>query len=135
MPAAGRPSLYEILDVAPDASRSDLARAYRRRARDLHPDRAPAGRDADEEFTTLTQAYRLLSDPTRRAAYDAAHHDNTGAEDTAPPATLIPVPIRHIRPAATAPAPRRGQAPPGAQRPPIIAGPTYIDPYDPEATR
>src|SRR5688500_20195743 len=58
--------LYEILGVARDASDDDIKRAYRRRARELHPD---AGGD-EEEFKELTTAYEVLKNPAARANYD-----------------------------------------------------------------
>ncbi|HWB72861.1 MAG TPA: J domain-containing protein [Egibacteraceae bacterium] len=58
--------LYDILGVRRDASDDDIKRAYRRRARDLHPD---AGGDP-EQFKQLTAAYEVLKDPRARANYD-----------------------------------------------------------------
>lgn len=58
--------LYEILGVARDASEEDIKRAYRRRARELHPD---AGGD-ENEFKELTTAYEVLRNPDARANYD-----------------------------------------------------------------
>lgn len=58
--------LYEILGVPRDASQDEIKRAYRRRARELHPD---AGGDEDA-FKDITRAYEVLSDPDRRAVYD-----------------------------------------------------------------
>jgi curved DNA-binding protein CbpA len=121
MPGDAGSSPYELLGVTPDASQLELARAYRRRARELHPDVA-AGAD-DESFTAVTRAYRLVRDPARRAAYDAHHDPN----DSAPNA--ISIPVRHVaqpiplRPLSTHP-----------PRPPIMAGPTYVSP-NPEAAR
>ncbi|MGH3443573.1 MAG: molecular chaperone DnaJ [Nitriliruptorales bacterium] len=58
--------LYEVLGVDRDAGQDEIKRAYRRRARELHPD---AGGDA-EAFKEVTRAYEVLSDPERRALYD-----------------------------------------------------------------
>ncbi len=58
--------LYEILGVERNASDDEIKRAYRRRARELHPD---AGGD-EEEFKELTTAYEVLKNPAARANYD-----------------------------------------------------------------
>ncbi len=58
--------LYEILGVNRDATEDDIKRAYRRRARELHPD---TGGD-EEEFKELTTAYEVLKNPTARQNYD-----------------------------------------------------------------
>lgn len=58
--------LYEIIGVAKDASDDDIKRAYRRKARELHPD---AGGD-EEHFKELTTAYEVLRNPQTRANYD-----------------------------------------------------------------
>jgi molecular chaperone DnaJ len=58
--------LYEILGVSRDASDEDLKRAYRRKARELHPDQ---GGD-EESFKELTAAYEVLRNPQARANYD-----------------------------------------------------------------
>ncbi|WJL95673.1 molecular chaperone DnaJ [Microbacterium sp. ET2] len=60
---------YEVLGVARDASPDDIKRAYRRLARELHPDVNP-GEDAAERFKLVTHAYDVLSDPDQRARYD-----------------------------------------------------------------
>src|SRR4051812_20652672 len=63
---------YAYLDVAPDASAAEIAAAYRRLARALHPDSAPAN-DADvERLQAVVEAHGILSDPDRRRAYDDA---------------------------------------------------------------
>ena len=59
---------YEVLGVARDASPDDIKRAYRRLARELHPDVNP-GEDAAERFKLVTHAYDVLSDPDQRARY------------------------------------------------------------------
>lgn len=66
---------YEILAISRDASGADISRAYRRLARELHPDSRPADAAAADRFRAVTAAHELLSDPARRAAHDqqAAH--------------------------------------------------------------
>ena len=61
--------LYEILDVSKDASDSEIKKAFRRRARELHPDVNKAA-DAEDQFKELNEAYDVLSDPNKRAQYD-----------------------------------------------------------------
>lgn len=60
---------YELLGVARDADASEIKRAYRRRARELHPD-VSEEHDAEERFRRVTEAYEVLSDAQRRATYD-----------------------------------------------------------------
>jgi len=58
---------YEILGVDEDATREEIRSAYRRRAKECHPDCAEVG---SEPFRTVHEAYQVLSDPTRRRSYD-----------------------------------------------------------------
>jgi len=60
---------YEVLGVPRDASMHEIRRAYRRLARQHHPDLNPGS----ERFAALASAYGILSDPTARARYDQAH--------------------------------------------------------------
>lgn len=60
---------YELLGVARDADAATVKRAYRRRARELHPDVSDAP-DAEERFRRVTLAYEVLSDDARRQMYD-----------------------------------------------------------------
>jgi molecular chaperone DnaJ len=62
--------LYEILEVDRNASSDDLKKAYRRLARQYHPDANPGDAQAEARFKEVSQAYEILSDPERRANYD-----------------------------------------------------------------
>lgn len=66
---------YEILDVARDASEADIKKAYRRVAMKYHPDRNPDDAGAEEKFKEASEAYEVLSDADKRAAYDRYGHD------------------------------------------------------------
>jgi curved DNA-binding protein CbpA len=61
--------LYEVFGVARNASAPEIRRAYRRLARQHHPDRNPQP-DGPERFRTLAEAYAVLNDPACRARYD-----------------------------------------------------------------
>ena len=60
---------YETLGVSRDASQEDIKRAYRKLARELHPDVNPSP-DAEEKFKNVTHAFDVLSDPQQRQQYD-----------------------------------------------------------------
>src|SRR5690349_12918106 len=62
--------LYQLLGVSREASREEIAQAWRRRARDEHPDARPADAGAPGRFRALAEAWQVLGDPSRRAAYD-----------------------------------------------------------------
>ena len=61
---------YERLGVARDASETDIKKAFRRLARELHPDVNGHDPEAEEKFKAAAEAYEVLSDPERRATYD-----------------------------------------------------------------
>jgi molecular chaperone DnaJ len=63
-------SLYESLGVAKNASQDEIKKAYRRLARQYHPDKNPDDRDAEERFKEIQGAYDVLSDPEKRKRYD-----------------------------------------------------------------
>jgi molecular chaperone DnaJ len=60
---------YDLLGVARDASETDIKKAYRKLAMEFHPDRNPAP-EAEARFKEITEAYEILRDPQKRAAYD-----------------------------------------------------------------
>ena len=72
---------YEILGVSRDTDSKDIKKAYRRIAMKNHPDRNPDDPKAEDIFKEATEAYEVLSDEDKRAAYDRFGHEgvNTGA--------------------------------------------------------
>jgi molecular chaperone DnaJ len=74
---------YALLEVAPDAPADEIKRAYRRLARQLHPDTNPDP-TAAERFKSIAQAYEVLSDPEKRARYDRFGPDGVNGGASSP---------------------------------------------------
>ena len=88
--------LYALLGVAPDADAREVARAYRRRLREVHPDTRDGLSDgpdpAHADLRALQEAYAVLRNPARRARYDAQRR--AAQKPAEAPATGIAVPVR-----------------------------------------
>ena len=112
---------YQVLGLGPAATSADVARAWRQLARAVHPDSRPGDPGAAERFRAVSEAYGLLSDPARRAAWDHEHQD---------------LHTRHQAPAGPAlrPFPPAGPAWPASGRlsgATLRAGPVHIQPPPP----
>ena len=70
---------YEILGVKGDASADQIKRAYRKLAKELHPDVNPGDKIVEQRFKEVTAAYELVSDKEKRAKFDRGEIDATGA--------------------------------------------------------
>jgi curved DNA-binding protein len=76
---------YEVMGVARDATQDEIKRVYRKLARKYHPDVSKEA-DAEERFKSLGEAYEVLKDPEKRAAYDQLGANWQGGQDfNAPP--------------------------------------------------
>lgn len=71
---------YEILGVSKDVSAAELKKAYRRVAMKYHPDRNPDDKSMEEKFKEANEAYEVLADPQKRAAYDQYGHAGVDAQ-------------------------------------------------------
>jgi DnaJ-class molecular chaperone len=69
---------YEVLGVARDASDDQVKKAYRKLAREYHPDRNPGDKAAEAKFKEVQEAYDVLSDKDKRAKYDQFGHAGPG---------------------------------------------------------
>ncbi len=70
---------YEVLGVAKGVSKDDLKKAYRKLAMQYHPDKNPGDKAAEDKFKEAAEAYEVLSDDQKRAAYDRYGHAGVGS--------------------------------------------------------
>src|SRR3954467_6432070 len=75
---------YEVLGVSRDADEAAVKKAFRRLARELHPDVNAHDPDAEEKFKEAAEAYEVLSDSERRRLYDSYGHEGLRSGGFAP---------------------------------------------------
>ena len=76
---AAKRDYYEVLGLNRDASDDDIKRAYRKMAKQYHPDLHPGDQEAEAKFKEVNEAYATLSDAQKRARYDQFGHEDPAA--------------------------------------------------------
>src|SRR4051812_21346144 len=84
MASTGQRDPYKVLGVGRDADENAIKKAFRRLARELHPDVNTDDPQAEEKFKEAAEAYEILSDPDRRATYDRYGHEGLRSGGWAP---------------------------------------------------
>src|SRR6476660_3337747 len=75
---------YAVLGVERDASDAEIKKAFRKLARELHPDVNKHDPETEEKFEEAAEAYEVLSDTDRRSTYDAFGHEGLSSRGWAP---------------------------------------------------
>ena len=75
---------YETLSVERTASIEEIKGAYRKLAKELHPDRNPGDVECEHRFKEINHAYDILKDPDKRAAYDRFGHAGVSTSASSP---------------------------------------------------
>src|SRR6267378_4123129 len=76
--------LYEVLGLQRDADQTQIKKAFRKLARELHPDVNSHDPDAEEKFKEAAEAYEVLSDDERRSVYDRYGHEGLRSSGFSP---------------------------------------------------
>jgi curved DNA-binding protein CbpA len=118
------PDLYQLLGVPRGASGEEITRAWRRRAAAEHPDRRPRDAAAPARFRALLEAYQVLGDPARRAAYDRSRRDQPGPGVAAPEGPAAGAPGRWPHGSGVPVVVRRAGR---VAEPPLRAGPVWVE--------
>jgi curved DNA-binding protein CbpA len=86
--------LYKVLGVPRDASDEDIRKAYRKLAKENHPDLNPGNPEAERRFKEISAAYDILGDPEKRKRYDAGEIDESGVDRNANSTASMPRPAQ-----------------------------------------
>ena len=100
--ASRKRDYYEVLGVAKGANADSIKRAYRKLAKEYHPDHNPTP-GAEAKFKELNEAYEVLSDDNKRAAYDRFGHAAVDGSGMGSAGTSRSAPLPHHVPGRTRP--------------------------------